>query len=187
MPEVTIFTENGEKKSFHVPEITAIVGCSCCGHIFRDKDTKMTLVHSTQTRKFIKEWNEKYISPTEYLTWDEDRGMIKVTVNETEIHDLNGDVIDIVTNNPEPKYKYRPVDLKRVEYTCLDCLSKPVYISVIDQSTAPSNLLALADEIRTLREEHGARLIMLGHGRKIDTAVEMICCQLSVKFQEASE
>ena len=193
MSDVTIITENGEKKSFHVPEITAIVGCSVCGHIFRDRDTKMTMVRSQHIEKWIPEWNPKYISATEYLVKDEETGFLVKKEVKTElkaVHGLKGvpdEHIFVAEKNPEAKYVYRKVDLKRVEYTCMDCLNKPVTAAVKDMKIVPSSTLEIADQVRTWRETYGARLVMLGFGRPVDAIVEMVCQKLRVKFQEAQQ
>lgn len=169
--EVMVMTESGERKAHHIPEMTSIVGCSQCGHMFRACDTKATMVKSTQTRRFVKYHNPDWVSDEIALISTED-GVIKVRQSP---------------ENPRvKKWLWKKVELRAVEFTCQDCLDHPIYHSVVDRNAVtPSVVLDIADEIRDLREEHGARLIMLGHGRKVDKAVDMVCCKLGVKFQEA--
>jgi hypothetical protein len=163
--------ETGIHKTHHIPEIETIVGCSCCGHAFRARDTKCTMVRSQNTEKWIQIHNPLYVSSTKALVATEE-GM------------------QLVEQKPEnpgvPKFIWRKVNLKSVNFTCIDCLNQPVYMSLVDRpSITPTAVLDIADEVRSLREEHGAKLTMLGHGRKIDTALEMVCQKLHVNYKEA--
>lgn len=189
--DIQIITENGERKNHHIPEMETIVGCSCCGHIFRARDAKATLVQSNHFEKWARIWNPKYISPTEYMVFEEGQGYVKKTVNHTVDQVFNEDgfleCAAVVSENPEPKFLHVRVDSKKVEYTCNDCLSKPVYMGVKEMPVTATNVLKITDQIRALRKTHGARLVMLGFGRKIDSAVEMCCQQMRVKFQEAQQ
>lgn len=149
-----------------------LVACSCCNQAIDAKNARLTLVKSAHTEKWVKIWNPLYVTPTKALIATED-GMQIVEQNPA---------------NPEvPKYIFRKVDLKNVEYTCMNCMDRPIFMSIVDMPVTPERVLNLADEIRALREEHGAKLTMLIHGRKIDTAVEMICQKLMVNIQEAEQ
>lgn len=146
-----------------------LVACSCCNSIIDAKDAKCTMVRSAHEQKWIKIWNPLYVTPTKALIATED-GM---------------QIVEQDPNNPEiPRYIFHKVDLKNVEYTCKNCLEKPVHLSVLDTTLTPEHTLEIADLIRSWRGKYGARLRVLGFGRKIDQSVEFVCQKLNVIYKE---
>lgn len=151
-----------------------LVECAHCHQAVDASKAKCTMVRNSMIERKIKIWNPDYKSPTKCLIYKEDEGgMVLYEHDENE--------------QPVSKWLYHTVETRKVEYTCMGCVNNPVFMSIIDTPVTPEAVLNLADEIRALREEHGAKLTILTHGRKIDTAVEMICQKLHINYQEVNQ